>query len=470
MSRWTTEFQNHPFQKTWIDLKKQIEEVTLDDETVETAVAEVARLRKATVYLSELIDGVDPELVPSSTWNSFATQATACLAEITNYNSNRNITHITNANNHADNLLAYVRPYMVLPKSAVVAANRAASAFGDAAEDYVTRLGAKAKEVAKAIADLKISAESDNAAIKSSKQSIEVLEIELFGADSASGLKKDIQDLRVDIESKKAELLAFHKETLVGVDGAPSTKQTIDSAKVDATKQQKEIERLLAGASKELAELEQFHISIFGKLNDDGTRAGGLDVDLDSLKSKLTQFETTQSEKYAALNSEIESLLPGATSAGLATAYKEMKDSFNEPIRKSSKLFYLSVGVLVVASFLLAVESIGWFYITFRSIDTWDAVLKSITFKFPFFAPIIWIAFYATKRRSEAQRLQQEYAHKEALAKSYNSYKKQIAELGEKDDKLLGELIHNAIVAISHNASATLDGKHGDKMPTPGSR
>lgn len=467
MSRWTEEFDKHPFQNTWADLKLRTEEITLDDETVETSLAEVARLRKAIAFLSEMIGGVDPELVPSSTWSNFASQATACLAEITSYNSNRNIGHIANANNHVDNLLAYVRPYMVLPSSAVAAVSRAASAYSKAAEDYVADVGIRAQKVIKDLSDFKINAESDISLIESSKQRIESLEIELFGQDRTSGLQKEIRELRAEIEIKNAELAAFYKEVFVGVNGVASTKQTIDAAKTDATKQQKEIEILLTGATKQLSELDQFHMTIFGKSNEDGTRAGGLDVELVNLKSKLISFEITQSEKYIALTKEIESLLPGATSAGLATAYKEMKDSFDDTIKRSGMLFYVSVGILVVASFFLAVETIGFWQIKFRDISTWDSVLKSMAFKFPFYAPIVWLAYYATKRRSEAQRLQQEYAHKESLAKSYNSYKKQIEELGVEKEKLLGELIRNTIVAISYNASSTLDGKHGDKMPTP---
>jgi hypothetical protein len=62
--------------------------------------------------------------------------------------------------------------------------------------------------------------------------------------------------------------------------------------------------------------------------------------------------------------------------------------------------------------------------------------------------------------------LQQEYAHKEAFAKSYESYKKQLESLpGSDTEPLQKELIAKAIDAIAFNASSTLDGKHRDKMP-----
>ncbi|MGZ8160684.1 MAG: hypothetical protein ACXWT1_13615 [Methylobacter sp.] len=94
-----------------------------------------------------------------------------------------------------------------------------------------------------------------------------------------------------------------------------------------------------------------------------------------------------------------------------------------------------------------------------------NTVLKGFLSRIPLYAPILWLALYSTKRRSEYQRLQQEYAHKEALAKSYGSYKKQIDDLDEENIEMQKILIMKAVDAIAYNASDTLDGKHGDKMP-----
>lgn len=63
--------------------------------------------------------------------------------------------------------------------------------------------------------------------------------------------------------------------------------------------------------------------------------------------------------------------------------------------------------------------------------------------------------------------MEQEYAHKEVLAKSFQSFKKQIDNLGNNtgDVELLKKLLSTAIDTMSFNASATLDGKHGEQMP-----
>ena len=94
-----------------------------------------------------------------------------------------------------------------------------------------------------------------------------------------------------------------------------------------------------------------------------------------------------------------------------------------------------------------------------------ESTLNSLLFKLPLYAPLVWLAIYASKRRSENQRLQQEYAHKEALAKSYVSYKMQIDELKQEDKKLLEKLLDSSIDTVAHNASESLDKKHGDSTP-----
>jgi hypothetical protein len=120
---------------------------------------------------------------------------------------------------------------------------------------------------------------------------------------------------------------------------------------------------------------------------------------------------------------------------------------------------------MILGTMVLSIDKISWETgITFIAPTDWDSILKGLVYKIPFYAPVLWLAFYATKRRSEYHRLQQEYSHKEAFSKSYHNYKLQLQDL-QVDDGLQIELIKKAIDAIAYNASQTLDKKHGDKMP-----
>ncbi len=101
-------------------------------------------------------------------------------------------------------------------------------------------------------------------------------------------------------------------------------------------------------------------------------------------------------------------------------------------------------------------------FLSLKDLDTIEDIGKSIFHSLPISIPLVWLAIYSSKRRSENQRLEQEYAHKEALAKSYISYKRQIEELKSEDTSLLMRLLDTAIQTISYNASQSLDKKHGD--------
>lgn len=184
----------------------------------------------------------------------------------------------------------------------------------------------------------------------------------------------------------------------------------------------------------------------------------------------LKQYEQEQQSNNKNLFEQIESLLPGATSAGLAKAYQDMKESFDKPIENWNQVFIGSIAIMFVATFLSFID-IGivkddtWTLFAFKQMGDFTSTLNNLLFKLPLYAPLIWLAIFASKRRSENQRLQQEYAHKEALAKSYVSYKMQIDELNQEDKKLLEKLLDSSINTVSHNASESLDKKHVDSTP-----
>lgn len=193
---------------------------------------------------------------------------------------------------------------------------------------------------------------------------------------------------------------------------------------------------------------------------------GGLDDEIKKKLRKIEELEVDQAKRYAAINERIEDLLPGATSAGLASAYEDVKKSFDEPIRAAEKHFRWTITALVILAVLMTIQKVYLWGIDFRQIATWQDFIGGLAVKLPVFGPLIWFAYYASKRRSEFQRLQQEYGHKEALARSYESFKKQAEALGDQGHILLKNLLSSAISAIAYNASQTLDGKHGDSMPT----
>ena len=83
-------------------------------------------------------------------------------------------------------------------------------------------------------------------------------------------------------------------------------------------------------------------------------------------------------------------------------------------------------------------------------VKDWETISKNLVGRLPIYIPILWLALYASKRRSEYQRLQQEYAHKEAIAKSFDKYKKQIEDLDNEDPELQKLLMQALIMHQTH--------------------
>jgi hypothetical protein len=282
---------------------------------------------------------------------------------------------------------------------------------------------------------------------------------ELSEADESKGLESKIKELHQEFNNIHSEIKNYHKK-LFGEkdDDNSSIKHQISDALSDATNTKEKIDEELSDAQEKISSLKTFYTAVFGKEDKENNRVeGGLKLEIQEKR-----------DKYNALLEEIEGLLPGAVSAGLASAYKQVKDSFEKPLKRNSNIFYFSLLSLFIVSFFMITKEFTIFplQIIFEDVLSEPTKMLSLFFyKLPLIIPIIWLAVYSSKRRSEIQRLYQEYTHKEAIAKSYQGFKKQISELQESDD-LMKKLLDTAISAIADNASSTLDKKHDEKTPT----
>ena len=191
---------------------------------------------------------------------------------------------------------------------------------------------------------------------------------------------------------------------------------------------------------------------------------------ISELESKAEQVERSLEKKKQDLNDltdschalerEIEGLLPGATSAGLASAFEERKRSFSGTIRVWGTVFVLSMIALFAIAYIDP--------ITLQKTAVNEGTLLSFFLaRTPFVIPIVWLAVYAGRRHNQALRLEEDYAHKEALSKSFEGYKAQLleieAESDEKDATL--DLIQRTLEALSLQPGRIYNGGHEDITP-----
>lgn len=465
MSRWIELFENHAFQVTWKELQDFAKNVVVDDRTITTSVEEVARFNKVIIFINGLLESCDPELIPISTWDNFHSQSNACLQQVNSYQSNRNIGHITNANNNLDNLLTYIRPYQVVAGKAAQSASASFVAYTKTINKNLNSFQEEANKVLTEINNFKDSASSNTEETKVARDKIKELELSYFDDSKDESLSSRIEQLEATLEENYEKIQSYKIKLIDGDSHSESIASEIESAHETANTESNNITTLLNEVKSKLSNFKDFHTVIFGEKNDEGEFEGGLKSELSAREKHLEEFKNQQEVKYKALNEEIESLLPGATSAGLASAYYDLKVSFNKPIKGYSLLFYGSISFLMLTAFISVTQEMGWFYVKFVDITDLTKLFSSVLHKLPLIIPVLWLTLFASKRRSESLRLQQEYAHKEAITKSYQNFKAQIDALAKPEPELMNKLLNSAIDAVSNNASDTLDKKHGDKTP-----
>ena len=467
MTRWVQEFEQQPFRVTWSALMEAVVPLDVDDKTVATTVDELARLKKVLVFVDRVIANADLELTPKSVWTNSYGQADACLQQVRSYSSNRNVAHLVQANEHADNILTYVRPYMVVPEQALEAYGAAVRTVTEQVSGYTTAFQLKALDAQRALAAAVEDASTRTKTLEAIEHRIKNFDEYLFdGTEGKDPAEKYVKEMVSEIESRHEAVESLHARLLVGTD---STSERIAAYEKQVNQMRDALTSLLGSATLEHKELQRFYERIFGPppADDDEVREGGLKEELDARLVQLGKFEIEQRTRHDALFNKIESLLPGATSAGLATAYKTLKDDFKAPIKKYTQAFYASLAVLLLGGLAVVSDSVTlWpFHVQFVEAGDWEQMLRTLLTRAPIIVPVVWIAIFSATRRSQYERLQQEYAHKEALASSYESYKKQLQDLHVETDALQKELIAKAIDAIAYNASKTLDGHHTEKLP-----
>lgn len=219
---------------------------------------------------------------------------------------------------------------------------------------------------------------------------------------------------------------------------AHSNEQEIRNIRATCETSKRNIARMVSDSQQHHNEIAEFHDEIATQRN--------------TLASLIESAE--------GLGKQLEYLLPGATSAGLASAFRKRRLVFTRP-----KLVWV---------FTLAASLLGLFFVAY--LDPARAQLGEPTIanasayllgRLPFALPLVWLALYAGRRHSQALRLEEEYAHKEVLSRSFEGYKKQIAELegSESGNKHTLELIGHTLRAMALHPGRIYHGRRDEGHP-----
>lgn len=255
-------------------------------------------------------------------------------------------------------------------------------------------------------------------------------------------MDENMQNSLTDFKSKSQELLnKINSDAIVVFETIKEKASKMDS------ETNKVLEEILNNAKSKNLEIN--------KISSD------LEISINHFKEFQTKAENdinNNNQKYDQLCNQLESLLPSATSIGLAVSYAEEKQANLKKSTSMDWVFYCSIILMIIASIYLV------FIITIS-----DNILENYIHKFFIYFPLIWLASFSSKQQSQHKRLAAEYAHKECLCKSYEGYKNVIRnnlKSPTEQNELSEKLMHAILEASKANPSATLDKKsHNQKPP-----
>lgn len=460
-------FQTSAFHTPFSDSIDLLEELSPPLEATSDHIQNFSRLKKAMFYTRDLISAADIDLVPISVWQNFLNPSNNIKSYLTQYSSSKNAGYIDNANTQVDSLLQYLSPYVITGKGAAQAAGKALARYSKVIESQTERIEQNVNRDLISIQEANDKASSLLKNINSSQQQIENYSSELFqNNDEKFSLKSQIDNLFEKSTKLYDRLEKYATEILGdGVDEDDSlrvelldAKEEIIEAKTEALETKKDLEATLA-------DLKHLHTQVFGTPNDDDELVGGVLSEFDAARQKFDQFRAKQREEAKALADKINALLPDATSAGLASAYANQKKSYQKPIRNFTYVFYISVAILFAIGIWTLTSISQQISVATEFGNKFEVLIVSTLARLPLALPVVWLAYFSSKRRNENRRLEEEYAHKETIARSFHSFKQQVEKLGSEETILSAKLLDAAISSAAFNASSTLDKNHDDKLP-----
>ncbi len=463
-----TIYQTHEFHESWNEVVEASTCLETPSEATSDQRQNLFRLQKAISYVDELKNLSDKDLIPVSVWNSFVEPSAKILSCIGQDDIAMNEANVDTANSEIDTLIQSLAPYVLAGANGAKALGHALSAQAKAIGNHTRALEA---DTVKVLDRGKLAEQTISELLNKTKDLQERLknfETQLLSEEPDTASVKNKTDKFLEEITSAHERITNYKVELFGNDEelAGSVASKVRAAKTQILSDAEKATKELADMLGQLKDLKDTHKEVMGAPNEEGKVQGGLKAEYESFTKSLREYHEEQTTKHTELFKQIEDLLPGATSAGLGTAFETQREKYKGPIKTFSGIFYFAIGALFIFTGLTFVEfSNGW-WPSLRVPGTLSEMFASSVTRIFIVLPFVWLAYFAAKRRNENRRLEEEYAHKETIARAYFGFRQQIEALGQENtDTLSAQLLEAAIMAVSLNASASPDKNHDDKFP-----
>jgi uncharacterized protein YoxC len=177
----------------------------------------------------------------------------------------------------------------------------------------------------------------------------------------------------------------------------------------------------------------------------------------DSFMSNKNDFfndrEKRWSDKYDSVLSKINSLLPNALTTGLSYAYSSKREGEEKEQQKLTSRFNWGIGGLIAVSLIPFGVSIHSLVTGIALEEVIVRIPRLVLAILPLYIPVMWVAYSANRKLNLSKRLMEEYAHKEALSKTFEGLSKQINDIEdyETSSELRMRLLYNILEVSSEN-------------------
>ena len=308
--------------------------------------------------------------------------------------------------------------------------------FGEEEDSFKSKLAKLDEAYTKILDDEGYLKKIEDANKASTEYRDEILEykVRLLDGDSENkSIKQQIHDLNQEMLANQAKMQNFITEYITG--GTVTTTKTEAGLEEVKTKSKKELVDELHKSFEEHVATENAKIAEY-----------------------IEEFDKYKTAKQA----EIEGLLKSATNASLASAFETFRTQTEKLKVKSERYFLSSIILLVFAIILPYVPySKEWM---FTSDNVYIELLRRVLFTGPF----VWLAYYQAKKSNQYFRLEQEYAHKAVVSRSFEGYKSQVLELYKDNpasQEMLTKLLGGSIDTIAKNPAEVLDNAKSSSHP-----
>jgi hypothetical protein len=281
-------------------------------------------------------------------------------------------------------------------------------------------------------------------------------------AETGASRLRDIETSKESADSQVTMATASARAAAQAAEDASSAHQSTEKSSTEAS-------GLVAAISENRNATNQVVAETQSLLTQAQGAEEGLRKVLEHL-AKSDEISTGHEKRVEALTTELQSLierveglLPGATSAGLASSFNKQRSRFTGPQKQWLWTFVICIGVLFVLALPNFLSAIGW---TSHPADqSWNATWRSLTLRLPIVLPVIWLAIYAGRNYMMSLRMEEDYAYKEAISTAFEGYKREMEKIAAGEGENLTPitiLCTNILRAISERPGRIYEGRQKD--------